>query len=220
MIKRIFKSIIPIIFFSSIMLIGGIYGAFNYARYQANDALDQIVDIEIVDFNYETHTTYFPNTDDGKTNEDLVNNLINGNGDDLTGLNEEKSLINTLINNRKDTNFYDDLGDNELLGSMDLWYGKDLRNYLPDETNMTFIIHFPKEEEDTLYLYTTSQTLENNKYINPVYKTTLKKSNAIYEIINVEEGKAKCEECYKNVNLYLQEIYLLSINIKTFEPSS
>lgn len=226
MIKKIIKSILPIIFFSSIMLIEGIYGAFNYARCQANDALDQIVNIEIVDFNYETHTTYFPNTTDGKINEDLINNLINGN-DNVSGLNDPNSKLNDLIANQREDKYG---GEYEIIGTMDYFAGDYLSSFLSDsEANITFIINFPEESyPDIYYIYsTTTESMFNferdYEEISPVYRTTLvRQTDGTYKIEKVEEGKTVGGYiyCVYGTSPFITTYYNYTFNYEKWTPIS
>lgn len=215
MIGKIIKVILPAIILSCFFYIGEVYATFNFdysKPYEENNNLYA----EITEFKY-----FFPTTEEGIKNEELVYNLING-IDGRAGLNTSGSSLNILINSRKEAPYYEQLGSTELIGNMDVWAADTLNEFLLDNQDMTFIIYFPESEPDTYYIFTTCASLVDGEIIGPIYRTKLNKKvgvdgkTIIFEIVEVQAGSAPCGYVYYNVQWYATK-YSLSFDIYQWE---
>ncbi len=210
MIRKIIKAILPVIIITCFFYIGEVYATFNF-DYSKPDEENNNLYVGMMEFKY-----FFPTTEEGIKNEELVNNLING-IDSRAGLNNPNSDLSTLINSRKEDPYSESLGSKELVGNMDKWESNKLNEYLLDNQDMTFIIYFPESEPNTYYIFTTCVPLVDGEIIGPVYRTKLnKKADGTFEIVEVQAGSAPCDEIYYN-NYWYRDVYSLSFDIYKWE---
>lgn len=179
-----------LLFFFILFTSGGVYAMFQYAEGPIQDQVVTI-DKDMVSFAY-----LYPNTPEGRKQEALVDNLLNGTDQypDI-GLNNPDSRINTIIKNRAGTIW----GNRNTLGSMDAHEKDTLSQFFDDETiDMTFLVYFPNGTSGTYYIFTTpvdlgtsSPNIPYGDYIYPIYRTTLQKNaDGKYEAVKVEVGEA------------------------------
>ncbi len=215
MFNKFFKTMSLSITLISLLCVGGVYASFEFAKGNPNDAFDAY-NVGIGEFIYQNNTM-FPQTESGKVTETLINNLINGTGE-YGGLNYLKSALNAAINGRKDESFtFEDETNSEIIGSMDALRGQTLKKIIPEDSNLIYILYFPKDD-DNYYVYSTNVEISQDEYtrISPVYKTTLSKgSDDNYYVSNVEVGSTLCNFQYYNYRF--GDIYTRTINIYTWE---
>lgn len=217
MLNKIIKLLLPAIILTFFFCVGSVYASFNFDVSKPNEDNNHFnVDMEVFPY-------FFPTTEEGAKNEELINNLISGT-DERAGLNNPNSDLNTIITSRVKDEYSESLGSKELLGSMDKWESDKLKDYLADNEDMTFIIYFPESERDANYVYnkyyifTTCVPLVKGEIIGPVYRTTLQRNiDNNYEIVEVKAGSATCDDIYYNYYWY-RDFYTLSFDIYQWEP--
>lgn len=221
------KLLLPAIIMTFFFCIGSVYATFNFDVSKPNEESNHI-NVGINTFAY-----FFPTTDEGLKNEGLINNLIEG-LENKEGLNSYSSDLSTLIRSRSKDDYSYTVGSTEVVGSMDIWAGEDLKEFLGDNEDMTFIIYFPESESEeryvngeytlifnTYYIYTTCAKLIDGETIGPVYRTTLKRNDDdTYEIVEVKAGSAPCSRNYYNYYWNGYTNMALSFDIYKWEPLS
>lgn len=216
MFNKFFKTMSLSIVLLSLFCVGGVYATFDFARDFASSAFNEY-NVGIGEFVYQNNMM-FPQTESGKVNGKLINNLVDGT-DEYDGLNNSKSDLSKAINGRKNESLeFADTGNSEIIGSMDTLRGQTLRKIIPEDSNLIYILYFPKDD-DNYYVYSTDVEISQDEYtrISPVYKTTLSKdSGGKFYISNVEIGSTLCNFQYYNYSFY-GETYTRTINIYTWE---
>jgi len=166
------------------LLIGSVRGAWHYAM---NAVGDIVVPISVEVFPWKG-VDQLPSDILGENHQALIEAILNGVYTDANGnvtqigLNNPDSYISNEIASRSNNNY---LFRSDLLGSMDFWERRDIEKFFDTNTSgLTFLLHFPKDQPDTYYLYTTSIELGEStpnipigETVYPVYRTTLTKDD-------------------------------------------
>ena len=99
--------------------------------------------------------------------------LINGIVEDL---NEESSDLNTQIDTRENYN-------RDEFGSMDLWMEDKMEQLFGlDTTGLSFLLHFPSDEPNTRYLYTTNIDMGESGVLWGSGSFNIPKGEYVYQI--------------------------------------
>lgn len=214
---RLIKSLTLAVALVLILSVTGVYSAWKYAVGGVNDIH---YDLKLDVFPW-IGAEVLPEEDEiGQNHRTLIEAIINGDG---IGLNTSKSYLNGEIKDRRDGGLGWS-GGRDTLGSMAVSQGSELNELFSlSSVNLDFLLRFV---DDTHYeIYTTGvylgekgelnwlqtrrtkdgkPTVPIGEYIYPIYKTTVVKTNGVWEAVETQEGSAKSawyEESRSNANL-------------------
>ena len=186
------------IFFVFFAFSVGVNGAWHYAM-GASGEIQVPMDVMVFPW---VGADQLPGDIETEHHKKLIQNILNGTYQDTNGkvvnigLNNPDSYISNEINTRTNGNF---LFSSDTLGSMDYWERNDISKYFDTETTgLTFLLHFPKNNPNEYYLYTTSMHLGEStpnipigETIYPIYRTVLQKNEeGVWEAVQTNTGYA------------------------------
>lgn len=174
-------------------------GAWHYAL-SSSSTIEVPMSVEVFPW---VGADELPNDVMGEDHQHLINKILNGtytesNGSVTNiGLNNPDSYISNEISNRTEGNFF---FRSDVLGSMDFWERNDISKFFDTATTkLSFLLHFPKNSDDTYYVYTTSVVLGDStpvtpigQDIYPIYRTTIQKNEeGVWVAVETKTGYAE-----------------------------
>ncbi len=189
---------------------GGIYASFNYSR---GNALSLITNPAMTLAEFQYKVSGFPNTDEGKRNEQLTLNILNA-------INDPNSKTNASIEGKANEAF-GWFGNHDTLGNMDYHYGEDMESELFDDTtgqDMTFLIFYPNGVDSNYVVFTTATPIvrsSSDTWFANIYRTVMvRNADGSYTAEPSEVGWAK-------YTVYRQQFTGgILISEPSFDPSS
>ena len=201
---------LPLLVMMFLLSVTGVYAAWLYCEVPL-ESVNVNVNFEMSIFQWQGSENLPDDEQAGQAHAVLIDKLINGDG---VGLNSEDSYLNQQIQIRST------IYQRDTLGSMAVTQGNELTNLFDLETeNVAFLIQ--TIEEETYYIFTTSEDLGENgspnyaigTTISPIFRTTVKLVNGSWTAVVTEEGSAP--------SAYYEESRWININrtkIPSFDP--
>jgi hypothetical protein len=159
----------------------GVYATWNYTLHNPMIERESGLSSGLAEFTWDT-AEILPSGVATQNHIHLINEIVED-------LNEEGSELNTQIDNRINRN-------RDEFGSMDFWMENKMEELFGlDTTGLSFLLHYPTDEPNTRYLYTTNidmgegtifgngnPNIPYGEYVYQIFQTRL-------ELVTDESGK-------------------------------
>lgn len=204
--RRPFKIVSLICVFALLMSVGGVFATWHYATLPMQQA-DDTVSIIMFPWDYTGEGGH----DHQWLIEAIINGEVNGekvglNGAETTKVNTSWGIPEAADGSELNQEIAEYATKNRnYLGSMGTLAANKLENLFKARSgNVKWILYFPngyqKEEGNTIYLFTTSETIAKSNgrpiggYIHPIYRTTITFVDGEWKQMKIQSGYAQSDE--------------------------